>query len=120
MNLPTENLDERWQALRERTSVPGWKGRRSVAVSGATWDRAHEFVRIVREETGCGVRPFVSASESGSVCLSWGTAPGPVINVELKADGDVEWEVDGPSGYESGEHDRGAVLQRIRDSLCAA
>jgi hypothetical protein len=121
MDARKESLEERWQRLRERTSVAGWKGLRSVAVAAATWDAAHELARVVRVDThGAATPSFVTASESGSVFLSWGREPGPVMTVELTPEGSFEWEVDGPDGFASGEEDRTTIVKRIAAELSAA
>lgn len=120
MNTRSETFDERWSRLRERTSRPGWLGPRSLAVPVATWQQAEELVRVVKAETGCSIDPFVSASETGSIGLRWGAPPGPVVDVELKANGEIEWESETADGFDCGDHDRGVVVQRIRETLCAA
>lgn len=115
-----ETFEQRVARLCARTSENGWKGPGSIAVRESTWKRALELVRIVHEERRVSLeRPFVSAGADGSVCLRW-RAGATMLEVEVHPDGSIDWQEDGPSGFDSGENEDGpAVVQRIEQRLCA-
>jgi hypothetical protein len=86
----SETFDERVARLRERTSVAGWKGPRSLPVDAATWILALDFEKSCRSMAK--QEPFVSCGDFGSVHFEWKGSGGAAFSLEVDAKGTFTWE----------------------------
>jgi hypothetical protein len=106
---------DRVSKLRKRTSVPGWKGPRSVAVLPETWDALLEVIQTIADPVEHGV-PFISADECGTLYAKWTLQNGVSFTFEISNNLEYAYEQDTPEFFmysENLQYRRGMVKDEI-------